>query len=153
MGDFWQHDLRLEHAAQRAPVPLDSHKPYPVCTDGNGDCPPEDCGGPWGYRELMAERDSWLSLLQMQDDQALVAQQLLDWCDGGPRPTNDDAELGDALERVRGERSVAHGEKGTAMHFRIHLVTVADDAAEHQQAIADLIRTEATLETTGLMLT
>ncbi len=38
------------------------------------------------------------------------------------------------------------------MHFRIHLVAVADDGAEHQQEIADLIRTEAILETTGLTL-
>ncbi len=35
---------------------------------------------------------------------------------------------------------------------RIHLVTVADTAAEHQQPIADLVRTEATLETAGLTL-
>ncbi len=38
------------------------------------------------------------------------------------------------------------------MHFRIQLVTVADDGAEHREEIADLIRTEATLETTGLTL-
>jgi len=101
MGNFWQHDVRLEHAAQRAPVPFDPHKHYPVCTAGAGDCPPEDCGGPWGYEELMAERYSLLALLQLQDDQALIAQRLLDWYDGGPRPTYDDTEYMDALERMR----------------------------------------------------
>ncbi len=96
MGDFWQHDIRLEQV-----LPLDPRKRYPVCTDGDGDCPPEDCGGPWGYRELMAARYSLLALLQMQDDQALIAQRLLDWYDGGARPTYDDTEYMDALERMR----------------------------------------------------
>jgi hypothetical protein len=96
MGDFWQHDLRLE-----AVLPRDPRKLYPLCTAGDGDCPPEDCGGPWGFMDLMAERDSGLSLLQALDDQALVAQRLLDWYDGGPRPTYDDTEYMDALERMR----------------------------------------------------
>lgn len=96
MGDCWQHDIRLE-----AVLPHEPRKRYPVCTAGDGDCPPEDCGGPWGYRELMAERFSLLVMLQMQDDQALIAQRLLDWCDGGPRPTYDDTDYMAALERMR----------------------------------------------------
>ncbi len=38
------------------------------------------------------------------------------------------------------------------MHFRIHLIAVADDGTEHREEIADLIRAEATIETTGLTL-
>jgi hypothetical protein len=95
-GDFWQHDLRLERI-----LPLEPRKHYPVCTDGAGDCPPEDCGGPWGYLDLMAERDSGMALREALDDQALVAQRLLDWYDGGPRPTYDDAEFVAALDRMR----------------------------------------------------
>jgi len=49
----------------------------------------------------MAERDSGWALLQVYDDQALVAQRLLDWYVGGPRPTYDDTEYMDALERMR----------------------------------------------------
>jgi len=96
MGDCWQHDIRLEQI-----IPLDPRKHYPICTDGDGDCLPEDCGGPWGYRELIAERYSLLALLQIQDDQALIAQRLLDWYDGGARPTYDDTDYMDALERMR----------------------------------------------------
>ena len=38
------------------------------------------------------------------------------------------------------------------MHFRIQLIAVADDGTEHRHEIADLIRTEAVIETTGLTL-
>jgi len=72
MGDYWQHDVRLEQI-----LPFDPHKHYPVCTAGTGDCPPEDCGGLWEYRKLIAERYSLLALLQMQDDQALIAPYLV----------------------------------------------------------------------------
>jgi len=49
----------------------------------------------------MVERDSGMALLQALDDQALVAQRLLDWYDGGPRPTYDDTEFMAALDRMR----------------------------------------------------
>ncbi len=54
MGDYWQHDIRVEQV-----LPLEPGKTYPVCIAGDGDCPPEDCGGPWGYMSLMEERCSW----------------------------------------------------------------------------------------------
>lgn len=38
------------------------------------------------------------------------------------------------------------------MHFRIQVVTVTDEGTEHIQEIADLIRSEATLETIGVSL-
>jgi len=95
MGDFWQHDLRLEVV-----VPCDPQRHYPVCTAGHGDCPPEDCGGPEGYLRLLEERCSWREMWQAHDDVGLVAQRLLAWYDGGPRPTYDDDELSAALERM-----------------------------------------------------
>jgi len=95
MGDCWQHDFRIE-----AVLSFDPRKRYPVCTDGAGDRPPEDCGGPRGFMDLMAERDSGLALLEALGDQALVAQRLLDWYDGGPRPTYDDTEFMAASDRM-----------------------------------------------------
>lgn len=47
-GDDWVHEVRL--------VSLDSGASggaLPRCIDGKGACPPEDCGGPGGYRELL----------------------------------------------------------------------------------------------------
>jgi len=95
MGDCWQHDIRIERV-----LPLDPSKMYPVCTGGAGDCPPEDCGGPSGYRALLEERCSWTELEQAHDDRLLVAQRLLAFSDGGPRPTEDKTEFIDALERM-----------------------------------------------------
>src|SRR5260370_31633304 len=46
-GDDWQHDIVLEEA--RSLLPDES---YPSCTAGKGMCPPEDCGGAWGYTAL-----------------------------------------------------------------------------------------------------
>ena len=82
MGDFWQHDLRLEQV-----LPCDPHKTYPVCIGGAGDCPPEDCGGPPGYERLLAELYSWEAMEQVYEDLLLVGQRVLDFYDGGPRPT------------------------------------------------------------------
>ena len=44
-GDGWAHILRVEKV-------LDSTRPVPVCVGGKLACPPEDCGGVWGYSEL-----------------------------------------------------------------------------------------------------
>jgi hypothetical protein len=46
-GDDWEHDIVLEET--RAAVPGET---YPSCAAGKGACPPEDCGGAWGYAEL-----------------------------------------------------------------------------------------------------
>jgi hypothetical protein len=45
-GDRWQHHLFLEK------ILTTSRKPVPSCTAGRRACPPEDCGGIWGYTEL-----------------------------------------------------------------------------------------------------
>lgn len=47
-GDDWQHELMLEDILVKTP-----RGRYPKCIDGYGACPPEDCGGIWGYEELL----------------------------------------------------------------------------------------------------
>ena len=46
-GDWWDHEVTFEEA-----LDLDDG-PYPRCVDGGRHCPPEDCGGPPGYAELL----------------------------------------------------------------------------------------------------
>lgn len=48
MGDGWEHTIVLEEILD--PVPGEK---YPICITGKHNCPPEDCGGPWGYEELL----------------------------------------------------------------------------------------------------
>jgi hypothetical protein len=50
-GDDWQHSIVLEKRLKPDPAVR-----YPVCIDGEMACPPDDCGGPPGYSELVASR-------------------------------------------------------------------------------------------------
>ena len=47
-GDSWIHTIVVEKAVA---VPLKDRDP--VCLAGARACPPEDCGGPGGYPELL----------------------------------------------------------------------------------------------------
>jgi len=46
-GDDWEHEIAVEDLLDADP---DTH--YPVLIAAKGACPPEDCGGPWGYADL-----------------------------------------------------------------------------------------------------
>ena len=48
-GDNWEHAVLIERT--RRPLEAGS---YPACIAGKRNCPPEDCGGPWGYQDLLA---------------------------------------------------------------------------------------------------
>ncbi len=47
-GDSWEHDVLLEKI-----LPVEPGVFYPRCLKGKRECPPEDCGGVWGYAELL----------------------------------------------------------------------------------------------------
>jgi hypothetical protein len=47
-GDFWRHEVVVESVD---PVPMVLK--FAVCVDGQRACPPEDCGGTIGYRDLL----------------------------------------------------------------------------------------------------
>lgn len=67
-GDDWEHDILVEKT-----TPADPAVKLPVCVGGRRAAPPDDCGGVWGYQELIEvladpghpehqERLEWLGL-------------------------------------------------------------------------------------------
>ena len=48
-GDSWTHDLWVKGARDYAP----NEEPIIKLLKAHGECPPEDCGGVWGYAELL----------------------------------------------------------------------------------------------------
>jgi Plasmid pRiA4b ORF-3-like protein len=48
-GDSWEHRIVVEKA-----LPPEAGTKYPLCTAGARNGPPEDCGGIWGYADLLA---------------------------------------------------------------------------------------------------
>lgn len=48
-GDDWEHTVLIE---KRAAAVTGTDNPF--CVAGQRNCPPEDCGGVWGYEDLVA---------------------------------------------------------------------------------------------------
>lgn len=77
-GDGWQHEILFEGVQEQG-----SNATSPACLDGERACPPEDCGGPWGYPEYLAA---------IADPKHEQHKELLEW--GGPfDPEVFDAKL------------------------------------------------------------
>jgi len=47
-GDGWEHSIVIEKI-----LPREKNTYYPICIDGKRSCPPEDCGGTFGYENLI----------------------------------------------------------------------------------------------------
>lgn len=48
-GDSWDHRITVEKILDQDPTA----ETFPQCLDGERACPPEDCGGVWGYADLL----------------------------------------------------------------------------------------------------
>lgn len=87
-GDDWLHDVVIESIG-----PAEPDVTYPRCIEGIGACPPEDCGGPGGYEDL-------LDALKNPENN----EELYEWAgDWKPKPFDVDAANG-RLARSRRPR-------------------------------------------------
>lgn len=77
-GDGWEHSVRIERIVDAVPGMA-----YPRLTAATGRCPPEDVGGPWGYREFLDA---------IADPNHQAHAERLEWIDDNFDPTNIDLE-------------------------------------------------------------
>jgi hypothetical protein len=85
-GDDWEHLIEVEKALEPEPGVR-----YPVCIAGKRACPPEDCGGIWGYEELLEV---------LKDPQHEEYEERLEWLGGAFDP--EAFSLEEANARLRG---------------------------------------------------
>jgi hypothetical protein len=67
-GDGWVHQLVVEKIS-----PPELGVRYPICLDGQRNCPPEDSGGPYEYSNLVEA---------IQEPDHPEHQDVMDWLDG-----------------------------------------------------------------------
>ena len=51
MGDNWEHEVVIEEVRENYPAL------YPAVLAYEGNCPPDDCGGVWGYMDMLKDDD------------------------------------------------------------------------------------------------
>lgn len=87
-GDSWEHEIVLEKI-----LPPESGVRYPICIAGKRACPPEDCGGVWGYA-------SFLEAIQNPDHPE--HDDMLEWVGDSFNPEAFDlAAVNKALRQIR----------------------------------------------------
>lgn len=88
-GDGWLHVIEFEKHP-----PLEGQAAYPRCLEGERACPPEDCGGPWGYSNLCEA---------LADPKHEQHEEMLEWFDGPLDAEEFDAqEVSAAMWRAGG---------------------------------------------------
>jgi hypothetical protein len=87
-GDGWEHDIVLEKRLNPEPGVQ-----IPACLAGKGACPPEDCGGPWGYADLKEA----LADPRHEDHEGMLDWLGLDSVHGFDPAACDLAEINEAL--------------------------------------------------------
>ena len=68
-GDGWEHTFEF----QKISAPKHGVE-YPVCLAGEKACPPEDCGGVWGYEDLLET---------IEDPENDDYEDMMEWLGGG----------------------------------------------------------------------
>lgn len=84
-GDCWEHDILVEKVFLARPATQ-----YPLCTKAMRACPPEDCGGVWGYQEFIEV---------IRDPRHPEHAETLEWVGGDFQP--EEAALDEINARLR----------------------------------------------------
>ena len=97
-GDFLEHEVRVE-----ARTALAARIQYPSCLAGKRAGPPEDCGGPEAYPDLIDQFHSWQ--LKRVNSLVRVVNSALDEADDeGDEPSFIDEELDATFRNFEPER-------------------------------------------------
>jgi hypothetical protein len=87
-GDSWEHEVVIEELTSSY-----FGLKFAVCLDGANACPPDDVGGPWGYREF---------LNAIADPAHEEHEHYLNWVGGSFNPAELDlGEVNSLLQKVR----------------------------------------------------
>jgi hypothetical protein len=87
-GDDWKHIIEIEKT-----LPAEEGVRYPRCVKGERACPPEDCGGPYGYPYFLDK---------IQDPKHEEHEDTLEWIGGEFDPEEFDLdEVNDDLHHLR----------------------------------------------------
>jgi hypothetical protein len=87
MGDDWEHEILVEKVLSSTPDVV-----YPVCLTGKRACPPEDCGGVWGYTEFLET---------IQNPSHPEHDSMVEWVGGAFDPNAfDPQEINELLRRL-----------------------------------------------------
>jgi len=87
-GDSWDHEIVVEHLTTSSPG-----LKHAVCLDGANACPPENCGGAYGYAQLLEV---------LADPAHEEYDDVVEWVGGAFDPTVFDvAAVNVALQHVR----------------------------------------------------
>ncbi len=87
-GDDWEHLITVEKIE-----PITKGEQLPVCIKGKGNCPPEDCGGIWGYYELLET---------IKDKKHPDHEDMLEWLGGSFDPNEFNIEeINGMLKRLQ----------------------------------------------------
>jgi hypothetical protein len=84
-GDSWEHEILVEKV-----LPVDPAIDYPNCITGKRACPPEDCGGTWGYQNFLEV---------IQDPEHPEHEEMLEWV--GDYFDPEDPDLEDVNPRLK----------------------------------------------------
>jgi hypothetical protein len=78
LGDSWTHQIELKKI-----LPIDANAHQPRCIKGEKACPPEDCGGIWGYTDMLES---------LQNPENPEDTQILTWFGENFNPAHFDIE-------------------------------------------------------------